>query len=66
MKKSATLFISVIASGLASDVMAHAGHGVTAPASIAHYLLEPLHMLPAFAPLAVVGVTIWLLRRKAD
>jgi hypothetical protein len=64
MKKAATLLFSVIASGLASEVMAHGGHGVTAPSSIAHYLLEPLHMLPAFAPLAVVAVTIWLLRRQ--
>jgi len=65
MKKFATLFFSVMASGLTSGVMAHGGHGVTAPAGIAHYLLEPLHMLPAFAPLAAVAVTIWLLRRKA-
>jgi hypothetical protein len=45
--------------------MAHGGHGVTAPASLTHYLIEPLHLLPAFAPLAVIAVTIWLLRRKA-
>ncbi|KPK28916.1 MAG: hypothetical protein AMJ66_10445 [Betaproteobacteria bacterium SG8_40] len=65
MKKPATLFFGLIASGLASSVMAHGGHGVTAPASLTHYLIEPLHLLPAFAPLAVIAVTIWLLRRKA-
>lgn len=65
MKKLATFFFGVIATVLTSGVMAHSGHGVTAPASVAHYLLEPLHMLPAFAPLAAVAATIWLLRRKA-
>ncbi len=65
MKKSAILFFSVLASGVTSGAMAHGGHGVTAPASILHYLLEPLHILPAFAPLAAVAVTVWLLRRRA-
>jgi len=65
MKKSATVLVSAIASGYASSVLAHGGHGVTAPGSITHYLIEPLHLLPAFAPLAAIAVTIWLLRRKA-
>ena len=65
MKRSAIVFSSVIASGLTSSALAHSGHGVSAPASIAHYLIEPLHMLPAFAPLAAIAVAVWLLRRKA-
>jgi len=66
MKRSAIVFSSVIASGLTSSALAHSGHGVSAPASFAHYLIEPLHVLPMFAPLFVIGAVIWLLRRKAD
>ena len=65
MKKTALIAATAIASGLASSVFAHSGHGVTQPTGILHYLIEPLHVLPAFAPLAVIAATVWFLRRKA-
>jgi hypothetical protein len=65
MKTPAAWIIALIASGFAPGVMAHSGHGVTAPTGIAHYLVEPLHLLPVFAPLAVIAATVWLLRRWA-
>jgi cytochrome c oxidase assembly factor CtaG len=65
MNKSAAFCFGLIASGFGLDVLAHGGHGVSAPASYAHYLIEPLHVLSVFAPLAVVGAAVWLLRRKA-
>lgn len=64
MKKSASFIVAVMASGLVTTVLAHSGHGVTAPTGLAHYLVEPLHLLQAFAPLAMIAATVWLLRRK--
>jgi hypothetical protein len=65
VNKPATYCFGVIASGFGLDVLAHSGHGVSAPASFAHYLIEPLHVLSVFAPLVMVGAAVWLLRRKA-
>ena len=64
MKKSAALFVAAITAGFASGVLAHGGHGITAPSGIAHYLIEPLHLMQAFAPLAAIAITVWLLRHK--
>ena len=64
MKKSAAFFVTVMTSGFVSSVLAHTGHRMTAPTGIAHYLVEPMHLIQAFTPLAVVAATVWLLRRK--
>ena len=65
MNRSATACLGVLATCFGSSVFAHGGHGVSAPASFAHYLIEPMHVLPVFAPLALIGATVWLLRARS-
>jgi hypothetical protein len=63
MKKIANALFATVSSLAALTVLAHSGHGVTPASSVTHYLVEPLHTVQAFAPLAFVAVTVWLLRR---
>lgn len=65
MIKTALLIFGILASVHASSVMAHSGHGVTAPASALHYLTELLHVLPVFASMAVIVAVAGLLRRRS-
>ncbi|MGD2140082.1 MAG: hypothetical protein PVH25_06800 [Burkholderiales bacterium] len=64
MKKVAMYLLTTIVSVWAMSAFAHPGHGVTPPSTVMHYLAEPLHVLQAFAPLALLAATVWLLRRK--
>ena len=64
MKKIANALFAAVSSVAAFTVLAHSGHGGTPASSVAHYLIEPLHTVQAFAPLAFVAVTVWLLRRS--
>ena len=64
MKAYLSAFVLLIAGGIAPDLLAHGGHGVTAPSGIAHYLIEPLHLLSAFLPLALIAVTVTALRYR--
>ena len=64
MKKIANALLAAVSTLAASAVLAHSGHGVTPASSVTHYLIEPLHTVQAFAPLAFVAVTVWLLRRS--
>ncbi len=64
MKKVAISLFAAVSSVFALTVLAHSGHGNTAPSSLAHYLIEPLHTAQALAPLALVAISVWLLRRK--
>ena len=63
MKKSSISVFAVALSVAASYASAHSGHGLIPASSLAHYLIEPLHSLQAFVPLACVAVTVWWLRR---
>lgn len=45
---------------------AHPGHGVTDPSSVAHYVLEPLHVAPVLIVAAAAALVLWLRRRKDD
>ena len=65
MKKFTILLAGAMSSLFALTVFAHGGHGTTPPSALTHYLLEPLHLLSAFAPLAVISAAVWLLRRRA-
>ncbi len=64
MNKTSIALFAVASSIAASSVFAHAGHGLIPASSLAHYLIEPLHSLQAFVPLAGVAVTVWWLRRR--
>lgn len=64
MKKVAISLFVAISSVFGATAFAHGGHGVTPPASLMHYLIEPLHVLPELAPLGLVAIAAWLLRRK--
>jgi hypothetical protein len=64
MKKAAISLFVAMSSLCALSAFAHGGHGVTPPTSLTHYLVEPLHVLAALAPLGLVAVAAWLLRRK--
>lgn len=64
MKNVAISLFVAISSVFASTAFAHGGHGVTPPTSLMHYLVEPLHVLPELAPLGLIAVAAWLLRRK--
>ncbi len=63
MKKIANCLFAAVSSLVAFTVLAHNGHGVTPASNVTHYLIEPLHIVQAFAPLAFIAVTVWLLRR---
>jgi hypothetical protein len=64
MKTIANSLFAAVSTLAASTVLAHSGHGVTLASSVTHYLIEPLHTVQVFAPLAFVAVTVWLLRRS--
>lgn len=64
MKMITKTFAATLAVGIAPELFAHAGHGASAPSSIAHLLLEPFHVFTAFAPLALIAATVWLMRRR--
>ena len=64
MKKIASSIFATVLSLAAVPVLAHGGHGATAGSSVMHYLYEPLHAIPAFAPLAIIAFMVWLLRRS--
>ena len=64
MKAYVSAFVLLIAGGFAPDLLAHGGHGVTAPSGIAHYLVEPLHLLSAFLPLTLIAATVAALRHR--
>ncbi len=63
MKKVVVSLFTAVSSVFASAVLAHGGHGSTPPSSLTHYVIEPLHVAQALAPLALVAVSVWLLRR---
>ena len=65
MKTMTRAGFAALMAGCATDLLAHAGHGATAPLTLAHYLVEPLHVMTAFAPLALLAATVWVLRRRA-
>jgi alpha-beta hydrolase superfamily lysophospholipase len=58
MRKLAALALALSTTGFTSFALAHAGHGVTPPAGIVHYLMEPLHVIPALVTLAVLVIAI--------
>jgi len=64
MKKVAISLFVAISSVFALTAFAHGGHGVTPPMSVMHYLVEPLHVFQALAPLGLVAIAAWLLGRK--
>ena len=66
MKGIAITLFTAVSSCAALPVLAHGGHGITSTASLAHYLTEPAHALGAFGPLALVALTVWLLRRRRN
>jgi hypothetical protein len=54
---------TVLAPGLA---IAHPGHGTTAPESVQHYVLEPVHAVPVVILLvAIGGLWVWLRAKKS-
>lgn len=62
MKNPVAGSIAVVGLLVSSAVFAHGGHGATPPSAIAHFLVEPVHALSAFAPLVLVAGTIFALR----
>ena len=58
MRKLVTLALALSTTGFTSIVLAHGGHGVTPPVDIVHYLIEPLHVIPALVTLAVLAIAI--------
>ena len=58
MRKLATRALALSTTGFTSFALAHGGHGVTSPAGIVHYLIEPLHLIPAVVTLAVLAIAI--------
>jgi hypothetical protein len=64
MKILATVTTAISAAGFTSPLLAHGEHGVTPPAGIIHYLIEPLHVLPVLAALVVSLIAIRAARGK--
>ncbi|MFV0446035.1 MAG: hypothetical protein ACK5Q5_20860 [Planctomycetaceae bacterium] len=58
---SRILVIVAALCALPSTVLAHPGHGETAPDSLTHYAFEPVHLLPVVTLLAVAMVA-WAVR----
>ena len=65
MRKLATLAIALSTTGFTSVVLAHGEHGVTPPAGIIHYLIEPLHVIPVIVTLAVLAIVIRVVWSRA-
>lgn len=66
MKDIAITLFAAASTFAALPVLAHGGHGATPASSLGHYLIEPLHALAVFGPLAFVAVAVWLLRRDRN
>ena len=49
------LLLNTLAPG---SVWAHAGHGVTDGSSLLHYILEPVHAVPAVVLAVAIGVPL--------
>lgn len=62
MRKFATFALALSTTGFTSFVLAHGGHAVTPPAGIVHYLIEPVHVIPALVTLAVLAIAIRVVR----
>jgi hypothetical protein len=67
MTKWIALVFLLLMPALAS---AHPGHGHTDPASVTHYVTEPVHVLPLALAVALIVVVaaagFWLWRARRD
>lgn len=55
------LTVAALVCGSPAALLAHPGHGSTAPESLSHYAFEPVHLLPVAALFAAAGV-VWAVR----
>ncbi len=69
MRRLAALFTAALftaaAASLPAAAFAHPGHGATQSASVAHYLLEPVHASALAALLTLSAISFVLVRRRA-
>jgi hypothetical protein len=56
------VFASLLCS--ASTLVAHPGHGTTAPDTVEHYVFEPVHAIPVVVLVAAIAVGVVVRRRR--
>ncbi len=55
------LWLMLVLFCLPSAVLAHPGHGTTAPETVSHYVAEPVHVAPLLAIVVIIVAGISLL-----
>jgi len=55
--------LTALAATGSSPVWAHPGHGTTDPATVSHFVFEPMHSVPLVLMLLATGAA-WLIYRR--